>query len=147
MSDSFDPLAAEFAALRPRETSPSLRRRLAQSLAADLPSPPSVDNSGSIRRPRFRWIGVIAGVTVVCAVVVVVVLLTWPLWHHNKIQPPLPSPSIAGPRIPGDSIGHANWPVHTGADRDSLPAAVYSWPLDDSPPLRPCLVIPQDLLD
>jgi hypothetical protein len=107
--NEFDPLEAELQALRPREPSPDLKRRLSERL--DVARQPHVT-----RRRKSRWIGAVAGGLIAAGVAALIV------WRKGN--------EVVGPPMPDIRIEAAT----AAAFDDSLPSFwSYRKALADSP--------------
>ena len=147
MNEAPDPLVAELAALRPKAISPQLRSRIAEQLGDDLA------RSAGERKVNRSFIGRVPWLAVVGCVVAMGLLLLvwrWPGWHTRHEQPapnphprqneivhdtPAPNPdkSVAGSRA--------------GREPDTLGSPVFTWPVDETQPMKGYASIPADLLD
>jgi hypothetical protein len=83
MSDAPDPLETELSALRPREVSPELRRRVAERLAESSPA-------------KRRWLWRIAVAGGLAAAFVAAVLFRWGAGGRDE---PAPIPDVGQPAL------------------------------------------------
>jgi hypothetical protein len=112
MSETFDPLEAELSALRPREVSPGLRRRIAERLA----DPPRAGR-------RTRRIALVAGLAAACLAVVLFRRGGGP--GQGSGPRPDPGPVVVQPRpVP---------PVEVDADDSEPTLLAYDLALARSP--------------
>ena len=137
MNEAFDPLEAELSALCPIAPSPELRAGIAKELGGPLPQSSQGYGSGWLFANRFRLITVAACIAAVCLIIAV---WRWPA--------PQPSPEVVRPEplpLPGNANQSTAW--QHGSRESEIPEVSYSWPLEESPPLKAYTSIPADLLE
>jgi len=104
MNEYVDPLEAELAALRPREPSPELKRRIAEQMARDEPA-----IAPTTRKPIARWLAMQAIYAAALAASLVIAAL---LWRGQR-------PTIV--ERPDDKAAQPTAPIAIALDR-SLPS-------------------------
>jgi hypothetical protein len=141
MNEQHDPLETELSALRPNEISTGLRRRIAESLAEVRPA----------KLRRIRWIAVAGGVATTC---LGLALLLWQVGQHrSKGKYPVPNPAppesvqlAPMPRPPSRAGDVSPW-LRTQEYEEYVDAPYFTWPLEESSPIRALMPIPSELLD
>jgi hypothetical protein len=168
MNEAPDPLESELSALRPQEVSPELRRRIAERLAAchafaadeekgdedgvarprKHATPPSpVPSAGGGAVGRRRWLVLAGGLA---AASLVTALLWW--WNGRRpepeltVAPPQPAPR-AGALTTSGSPDNLAALLKARRVPDEAPVSAFSWPLQETSPLKGSTSIPPDLLD
>jgi hypothetical protein len=146
MNEAFDPLEAELSALRPQESSPDLRERIAARLGPVMPQ------SADIRGPKpvfalRSWLLI----STACVVAACLVLGAWRL-SRTGVKPSVPGPAPKAPVVnaPSSSPNEgdrppAGWPGRP--ERNLSATGPFAWPLDESPPMKVYASIPADLLE
>jgi hypothetical protein len=128
MNEHPDPLELELSALRPNDVSTGLRQRVEQSLAEVRPS----------KLRRVRWIALAGGLAAAC---LGLALLRWQGGQHrNEGKKAVPNP------VPSESVDHAPTPLPQGY-QENIDAPTFTWPVEESSPLRASMSIPSELLD
>ena len=137
MNETFDPLESELSALRPIAPSPELRVGIAKELDDPLPQPARDSKSGWLSANWFRLIAIVACVAAGCLIITV--------WRRPA---PQPSPQVVRPKAPSlpDNANQSTTWQH-GSWESDVPDAPFSWPLEESPPLKGYTSIPADLLE
>jgi hypothetical protein len=149
MSETPDPLETELSAIRPREISPGLRRRVAQQLS---------DNRSAQANLKWRlrysnrmwWLGVAGGVAAACLAAIVFrlsvsryskpdLIVIVPKAQESKSVPQAtPGPSA-------DTDRTAAW-WQTRQVLDGAEPPMFTWPLSESSAVVASNPIPPDLL-